>query len=158
MATHSSVLAWRIPGTGKPGRLQSMGSRRVRHDWATSFWLSLLFFSQLFVRPPQTAILLFCISFSHLCFISLLFWRRHWRPTPVLLPGESHGWMSLACHGPWGCRESDTTEVAKHTLCNYKITIYFYFFIDILYLRRHYLHTSHYVFKHCFLLLFWTYL
>ena len=32
MATHSSVLAWRIPGTGDPGRLPSMGSHRVRHD------------------------------------------------------------------------------------------------------------------------------
>ena len=32
MATHSSVLAWRIPWTGKPGRLQSTGSHRVRHD------------------------------------------------------------------------------------------------------------------------------
>ena len=32
MATHSSVLAWRIPGTGKPGGLPSMGSRRVGHD------------------------------------------------------------------------------------------------------------------------------
>ena len=33
MATHSSVLAWRIPGTGEPGGLQSMGSHRVGHDW-----------------------------------------------------------------------------------------------------------------------------
>ena len=32
MATHSSVLAWRIPGTGKPGGLPSMGSHRVGHD------------------------------------------------------------------------------------------------------------------------------
>ena len=32
MATHSSTLAWRIPWTGKPGGLQSMGSQRVRHD------------------------------------------------------------------------------------------------------------------------------
>ena len=32
-ATHSSVLAWRIPGTGEPGGLPSMGSHRVRHDW-----------------------------------------------------------------------------------------------------------------------------
>ena len=32
MATHSSVLAWRIPGTGEPGRLLSMGLHRVRHD------------------------------------------------------------------------------------------------------------------------------
>ena len=36
MATHSSVLAWRIPGTGKPGGLPSMGSHRVRHDWSDS--------------------------------------------------------------------------------------------------------------------------
>ena len=34
MATHSSVLAWRIPGTGEPGELPSMGSHRVRHDWS----------------------------------------------------------------------------------------------------------------------------
>ena len=34
MATHSSVLAWRIPGTGEPGGLLFMGSHRVRHDWS----------------------------------------------------------------------------------------------------------------------------
>ena len=34
MATHSSVLAWRIPGTGEPGGLLSMGSHRVRHNWS----------------------------------------------------------------------------------------------------------------------------
>ena len=34
MATHSSVLAWRIPGTGEPGRLPSMGSHRVGHNWS----------------------------------------------------------------------------------------------------------------------------
>ena len=34
MAIHSTVLAWRIPGTGKPGGLPSMGSHRVRHDWS----------------------------------------------------------------------------------------------------------------------------
>jgi len=34
MATHSSVLAWRIPGTAEPGGLQSMGSHRVRHNWS----------------------------------------------------------------------------------------------------------------------------
>ena len=35
LATHSSILAWRIPWTEKPSRLQSMRSQRVRHDWAT---------------------------------------------------------------------------------------------------------------------------
>ena len=34
MATHSSDLAWRIPGTGNPGGLTSMGSHRVGHDWS----------------------------------------------------------------------------------------------------------------------------
>ena len=36
MATHSSTLAWKIPWTEEPGRLQCMGSQRVRHDWVTS--------------------------------------------------------------------------------------------------------------------------
>ena len=34
MATHSSALAWRIPGTGEPGELPSMGSHRVGHNWS----------------------------------------------------------------------------------------------------------------------------
>ena len=62
MAPHSSTLAWKIPWTEKPGRLQSMGSLRVRHDWATSLSL---------------------FTFMH--------WRRKWQPTPVFLPGESQG-------------------------------------------------------------------
>ena len=43
MATHSSTLAWKIPWMKEPGRLQSMGSQRVRHNWVTS--LSLFFLS-----------------------------------------------------------------------------------------------------------------
>ena len=37
-------------------------------------------------------------------------WRRKLQPTPVLLPGESHGWRSLVGYSPWGHKESDTTE------------------------------------------------
>ena len=36
--------------------------------------------------------------------------RRQWHPTPVLLPGKSHGWRSLVGYSPWGRKESDTTE------------------------------------------------
>ena len=43
MATHCSILAWRIPRTEEPGRLQSMGSQRVGHDWVISLSLSLSF-------------------------------------------------------------------------------------------------------------------
>ena len=39
MATHSSILAWRIPWMEEPGRLQSMGSQRVGHEWVTSLSL-----------------------------------------------------------------------------------------------------------------------
>ena len=75
------TLAWKIPWTEEPSRLQSMGSLRVRHDWATSLSL---------------------FTFMH--------WRRKWQPTPVFLPGESQGRRSLlGCH-LWGCTESDTTE------------------------------------------------
>ena len=41
---------------------------------------------------------------------SAFFWRRLWHPTPVLLPGKSHGWRSLVGCSPWGCKESDMTE------------------------------------------------
>ena len=37
-------------------------------------------------------------------------WRRWWRPTPVLLPGKSHGWRNLVGCSPWGHTKSDTTE------------------------------------------------
>ena len=37
-------------------------------------------------------------------------WKRAWQPTPVFLPGESHGQISLAGYSPWGHKESDTTE------------------------------------------------
>ena len=42
-------------------------------------------------------------------------WRRAWQPTPVSLPGESHGQRSLAGCSPWGHTESDTTEARWHT-------------------------------------------
>ena len=82
MAPHSSTLAWKIPWMEEPGRLQSMGLRRVGHDWATSLSL---------------------FTFMH--------WRKQWQPTPVFLPGESQGQGSLVGCCLWGRTESDTTEV-----------------------------------------------
>ena len=47
-------------------------------------------------------------------------WRRKWPPTPVLLPGESHGQRSLEGYRPWGRQESDTTEWLTLSLsCTY---------------------------------------
>ena len=52
---------------------------------------------------------------THLSLIAsgedLTSWK--WQPSPVLLPGKSHGQRSLAGYGPWGRRESDTTEATK---------------------------------------------
>ena len=43
--------------------------------------------------------------------IRKILWRRKWQSTPALLPGKSHGWRSLIGYSPWGCKESDTTEL-----------------------------------------------
>ena len=56
-------------------------------------------------------------------------WRRAWQPTPVFLPGEYHGQRRLEGYIPWGCTESDTTEVTYHTHTHncfrtFKIKIY----------------------------------
>ena len=72
MAPHSSTLAWKIPWTDEPGRLQSMGSLGVGHDWATSLSL-----------------------------FTLMRWRRKWQPTPVFLPGETQGSNSGLLHSRW---------------------------------------------------------
>ena len=42
--------------------------------------------------------------------IGKILWRRKWQPTPVFLPGKSHGQRSLVGYSPWGCKESDTSE------------------------------------------------
>ena len=78
----TSTLAWKIPWTEEPGRLQSMGSLRVAHDGATSRSI---------------------FTFMH--------WRRKWQPTPVFLPGGSQEWGSLVGCCLWGRTESDMTEV-----------------------------------------------
>jgi len=58
-------------------------------------------------------IAVWCHPIVVLIFISLwlvAWWRRQWQPTPVLLPGKSHGRRSLVGCSPWGCKELDTTE------------------------------------------------
>ena len=62
---------------------------------------------------PTTLLFFFIISFVHplsLVKPKVESWRRQWHPTPVLLPGKSHGQRSLVGCSPWGHYESDTTE------------------------------------------------
>ena len=42
--------------------------------------------------------------------VSFEFWRSTWQPTPIFLPGKSHGWRDLVGYRPWGREESDMTE------------------------------------------------
>ena len=91
MATHSSVLAWRIPGTAEPGGLPSMGSHRVRHGW-----------SNLAAAAAGDAsgkeLVCQCRRHGFDSWVRKIPWRRAWQPTPVFLPGESHGQRSLAVY------------------------------------------------------------
>ena len=78
MAPHSSTLAWKIPWTEEPGRLQSMGSLRVGRNWRTSLSL---------------------FTFKH--------WRRKWQPTPVSClenPRDRGAWWAAI----YGAAQSQT--------------------------------------------------
>ena len=142
MATHSSVLAWRISGTVEPGGLPSTGSYRVRYNWSGSSS------SSIHISPPSGASLppphpsplghhraprwvphaieQLPVSYLFYTWLGLPWWlsgkeltyqcRKHgldpwirkipWRrerqPTPVFLPGKSHGQRSLLGYSPWG--------------------------------------------------------
>ena len=80
----------------------------VMIDWCWNV-LVLSINSLSYTSPPLRRVfwrLCHCIQMYN----GLLTWRRHWHPTPVLLPGKSHGRRSLVGCSPWGCKESDTTE------------------------------------------------
>ena len=87
MAPHSSTLAWEIPWTEEPGRLQSMGLRRVRHDWATS-----------------------------LSFFTFMHWRTHSSVLAWRIPGmaEPGGLPSVGLHRV-GHDWHDLTAAAEYT-------------------------------------------
>ena len=52
------------------------------------------------------------------CWVGKIPWRRKWQPTPVFLPGKSHGQRSLAGYRPWGQKESDMTWQLNNIMCN----------------------------------------
>ena len=101
MATHSSVLTWRIPGTGEPGGLPPMGSHRVGHNW-----------SDLAAAAGYREST--CNSGDHSSIPGLGRYAGEGKVfrTPVFWPGEFHG-----LHSPWGCKESDMTEWLTLHLC-----------------------------------------
>ena len=111
MATHCSVLAWRIPGMVEPGGLPSMGSHRVGHDWSNLAAAA----DRPLGKDPDAG--------------------KDWRQEEKGMtedemvgwhhlldghkfkqaPGVGDGQGSLACCSPWGYKESDTTEQLRWT-------------------------------------------
>ena len=120
------------PWTEKPGGLLSTGLERAGHDWSnlTCMHTSTVYqyqspsSSHLLLHPHfslfpllvSMSVFYMCVStsasqirssipetwFSFKKRLDENFWRRQWQPTPVLLPGKSHGWRSLVGCSPWG--------------------------------------------------------
>ena len=117
LATHSNTLAWEIAWMEEPGGLLSVGSHRVRLDWSDlaaaaaasllwvlgnfSFWACLHF---LWGYPGGLLVKNLRINARRHRFcpwVRKIPWRRKWWPTPVFLPGKSHGQRSLASYSSW---------------------------------------------------------
>ena len=121
MATHSSILAWRISWTEEPGRLQSTGSQRVRHDWVTS----LHFFTSAVLTSHK--IVPNMLPDNQDCRASLvaelvknpLEMRETWVQSlgwvdPLEYGIATHSsilaWRIHGRYRSWGCKDLDTTE------------------------------------------------
>ena len=130
MAPHSSTLPWKIPWAEEPGRLQSIGSLRIGHGWATSLSLSLSCIGEGKGNPLQCSCLenprdggacwaaIYGVTQSRTrlkwlssiyIYIYIYIWSW-WHRTPVLLPGKSHGRRSLVGCSPCGPEQMDRTE------------------------------------------------
>ena len=105
MATHSSVLAWRIPWTEEAGRLQSMGSQRVGHGWETSLSLSL------YTHDLKQCLFAHCWLLLNICWldeclnwtISFLGAETVFFPHHHIFPSR-YGWrikLSSSCSATW---------------------------------------------------------
>ena len=112
MATHSSTLAWKIPLTGEPGGLQSMGSRRVGHDWATSLSLFTLHFHALEKEMATHS--------------SVLAWRIPGTAEPGGLPSMGshrvrHDWSDVAAAAAVYIRKKHKSWFHSFNVCNYPL-------------------------------------
>ena len=116
MIYHPKGCFWEGKGTlptinknqDKPGYLVIllMGTSNDK----TTLGLFFFFFSK--AKTKQTSLLNMLNTGPFLinCFGTVKLRRRQWQPTPVPLPGKSHGWRSLVGYSPWSPQESDTTE------------------------------------------------
>ena len=140
MATHSSILAWKIPWTEEPGGLWFMES--LGYD--------------LVIKPPPPPFLFLVRNTSHLGFpdgtsgkepacqcrrckkcgfnswVGKILWRKAWPPTPVFLPGESLGHRRLVGYSTQGLKELGTTEVTLHAYTQLSFASGFFLLVETL--------------------------
>ena len=111
MATHSSTLAWRIPWREQPGRLQSMGSQRVGHDWATSLacFNCISFCICLFgIHSSQGQLYYLCVRmFSQVHIYETPWTVAHRAPSPWDFPGKNTGVAAIS-----SSRDRDWTRLS----------------------------------------------
>ena len=88
MATHSSVLAWRIPGMGEPSGLPSVGWHRVGHDWSNLAAVA----AAIYVNETICMVI-----FPSIRFKSIILWARMNHLVPRLPQNASYGWGAW-CH------------------------------------------------------------
>ena len=127
MATHSSILAWRIPRQKSLVGYSSQGCKELvttqetqhAHIHKNNIWWQVIHsmnksFALCFEGFPGGS-----EGKASSCnagepgfdpWVRKIPWRRKWQPTPVLLPGKSHGQRSLVDYSSWDRKESDTTE------------------------------------------------
>ena len=107
---HSSRIprqftAWRIPWTEEPGRLQSMGSQRVGHDWSNlagrQTYIFLCFPSSFSDKEPACQCRR-CKRYRFDFWVGKIPWTRKWQPALVFLPGKFHGQRRLVGYRLWG--------------------------------------------------------
>ena len=122
MATHSSILAWRVPWTEEPGGLQPVGSQRVRHNWATNnftFIGSYIFqvvkwqkinSEQLKKKKRKNLWATGSSSNSLIRHLERSPGGGHSNPQQYSCLENPNGQRSLVDCSPWGCKESDMTE------------------------------------------------
>ena len=128
MATHSSVLASRIPGTEEPGGLSSMGSHRVGYNWSdlaaaaagcslTSYFCIYKYSG--FPGDSEGKESAWSVGTGFDPWVGKIPWRRASQPTPVFLPGKSHGqrWWATV-HGltesDWATQHSTACMHTQH--------------------------------------------
>ena len=120
MATHSSVLVWRIPWTQEPGGLQGYppGHKESGMTEATAYARGHSMAQRVKNLPamqePQETWVLSQDQKNPL--------EEAWQPTPIFLPQKSHGQRSLVGYSPWGHKESDTIEQLSTHACTWLLS------------------------------------